>query len=191
MEPRFFASPAKWRAWLEKNHERCSELLVGFYKKDSGLPSITWPESVDEALCFGWIDGIRRKIDDSSYSIRFTPRKARSTWSAANIRRAGELEALGLMHPAGLKAFRARLESRSAVYAFEQKQVSLEPAQELDFQANAGAWRYFQAQAPSYQRVAIWWVISAKRAETRKQRLSKLIGYSEQEQRLPQYRRSS
>jgi uncharacterized protein YdeI (YjbR/CyaY-like superfamily) len=142
-QPRFFATPAEFRAWLERHHADTSELTVGFHKKASGKQSITWPEAVDEALCFGWIDGVRRSIDADSYSIRFTPRKARSTWSAVNIARAHELQRLGRMHPAGLKAFAARGDDRSAIYSYEQRHhARLEPAQERQLRANARAWEF-------------------------------------------------
>ena len=189
MEPTFFATPAAWRKWLEKNHNRKQELLVGFYKKDSGKPSITWPESVDAALCFGWIDGIRRRIDDESYSIRFTPRKPRSTWSAVNIKRVEALAARQLMHPAGIKAFEARREDRSGVYSFERRMVEFEDAQERVFRANESAWKFFLSRPPGYRRTATWWVVSAKRPETREKRLTALIGYSEKEQTIPQLTR--
>jgi len=131
VEPTFFATPAGFRDWLEVHHADAPELLVGYYKKGSGRASMTWPESVDEALCFGWIDGIRRRIDDERYSIRFTPRRARSVWSAVNIRRAGELIAEGRMTPAGLAAFEARDEARSAIYSYEQRhKAKLDPEQE-------------------------------------------------------------
>jgi uncharacterized protein YdeI (YjbR/CyaY-like superfamily) len=175
MEPKFFPTPAHFVAWFEENHQQQKELLVGFYKKDSGKPSITWPESVDTALCFGWIDGVRRRIDEVSYSIRFTPRKLRSIWSAVNIKRVEELAALGLLRPAGAKAFEARLAERSAVYAFEQKEIAFEKGQERQFRANKPAWKFFQAQAPWYQRTATWWVINAKRPETKVKRLLTLI----------------
>src|SRR3954449_13499115 len=148
MKPQFFAKPADWRNWLEQNHEREKELLVGFYKKDSGKPSITWPESVDVALCFGWIDGVRRTIDASSYSIRFTPRRPRSFWSNVNIKRAKELIALGLMHSAGIRAFESRQGERSGVYSFEQKEIAFEKDQEREFKKEKAAWRFFQSQAP-------------------------------------------
>lgn len=157
MEPKFFSTPAAWRAWLEKNYTKHSELLVGFYKKDSGKPSINWQESVDGALCFGWIDGVRRRIDDRSYSIRFTPRKDLSTWSAINIKRVEELTAAGLMHAAGLKVFAARQEKRSRIYSFEQDRVELESAQENAFRANRKAWEFFQSRPLSYRRPATWW----------------------------------
>jgi uncharacterized protein YdeI (YjbR/CyaY-like superfamily) len=184
MKPRFFATPIAWRAWLEKHHSKEEELLVGFYKKDSGKPSITWPESVDGALCYGWIDGIRRRIDDVSYSIRFTPRRPRSVWSAINIKRVEELTREGLMRPAGMKAFEARQEDRSRIYAFEQGTIAFDNTQEKQFRANPAAWKFFQAQPPSYRRVITWWVVSAKREQTRATRLATLIDKSAQNRRL-------
>jgi uncharacterized protein YdeI (YjbR/CyaY-like superfamily) len=179
MKPRFFATPAEFRAWLEEHHADESELLVGYYKKTSGRPSITWQESVDEALCFGWIDGVRRSIDGESYSIRFTPRQKRSIWSAVNIKRAHELVELGRMTPAGLAAFQARTDDRSALYSYEQRRAAkLEPEQEARFRANPTAWTWFERQAPSYRRAAIHWVTSAKRAQTRERRLAALIADS-------------
>jgi uncharacterized protein YdeI (YjbR/CyaY-like superfamily) len=184
MPPTFFATPADFRRWLEKHHAEESELLVGFYKKDSGKPSITWPESVDQALCFGWIDGVRRRIDDVSYSIRFTPRKSISNWSAINIARVAELTKLGVMAPAGLRAFEKRREDKSAIYAYENKVRTLAPADEKRFRANKKAWAFCTTQAPSYQRVAIYWVTSAKREETRERRLATLIEDSANGRRL-------
>lgn len=181
MDPLFFATPAEWRAWLEANHASETELLVGFHKKGTGMPSITWPESVDEALCFGWIDGVRRSLGAESYTIRFTPRKARSVWSNVNIRRAGELIAEGRMTPAGLRAFEARTGERSGVYSFEQEdqaKVVLSPEMEARFRADAVAWEYFQSRPPWYRRTATWWVISAKREETREKRIATLIADS-------------
>ena len=155
-------------------------MLVGFHKKGSGRPSITWPQSVDQALCFGWIDGVRRSASTTtSYSIRFTPRKARSTWSAINVRRVGELTAQGLMHPAGVAAFARRSDEKTAIYAYEQRRAAqLDPEQERRFRADAQAWDWFQAQAPSYRRTATYWVVSAKRQETRERRLERLISDS-------------
>jgi uncharacterized protein YdeI (YjbR/CyaY-like superfamily) len=175
MAPKFFASAADFAAWLKQNHLRETELLVGYYKKDSGRPSMTWPESVDAALCFGWIDGVRRRIDEVSYSIRFTPRKARSVWSAVNMKRVEELAAKGLLQPAGAKAFAARVAERSAIYSFEQEKIAFPKAQEREFRANRAAWKFFQAQPPWYQRAATWWVINAKRTETKTKRLATLI----------------
>jgi uncharacterized protein YdeI (YjbR/CyaY-like superfamily) len=176
MEPTFFATPADFRAWLERYHADADELLVGFHKKATGRPSITWQESVDEALCFGWIDGVRRGVDADSYSIRFTPRRRRSIWSTVNVDRARELIALGRMAPAGLAAFEARTEERSGVYSYERgREPRLDAAQEERFRANARAWAWFEAQPPYYRRAAQHWVLSAKREETRERRLATLI----------------
>jgi uncharacterized protein YdeI (YjbR/CyaY-like superfamily) len=184
MQPQFFANALEWRTWLENHHSDTRELLVGFHKKHSENPSITWPESVDAALCFGWIDGVRRRIDDDIYTIRFTPRRPGSIWSAVNIKRVEELIALGLMHPAGVAAFQARQEKRSRVYSFEQENVAFDTAQTSLFKANRIAWKFFQSQPPSYVRAVTWWVISAKRPETREKRLSKLIEICECGQRM-------
>jgi uncharacterized protein YdeI (YjbR/CyaY-like superfamily) len=175
----FFATPDEWRRWLAKHHATEKELWVGFYKKGSGKPSITWPESVDGALCFGWIDGLRKGIDETSYKIRFTPRKPRSIWSSVNIRRAAALEAEGLMTPAGRAALAARTAERSEVYAYEQPgERVLSPDDEARFRANAAAWTYFESRPASYRRSAIWWVISAKQATTHERRLATLIADS-------------
>ncbi len=184
MEPTFFPTPAAFRKWLETNHVSAAELLVGFYKRDSGKPSITWPESVDQALCFGWIDGVRRRIDDVSYSIRFTPRKRTSNWSAINIARVAELTKLGLMRPTGLRAFEQRREDKSAIYAYENAVRAFDPADEKTFRANRKAWQFFNTQAPSYRRVCIYWVTSAKKEETRARRLATLINDSANGQRV-------
>lgn len=176
MKPTFFATPAEWRSWLEKHHARESELLVGFYKRGSGEPSITWPESVDQALCFGWIDGVRKRVDDVSYTIRFTPRKARSIWSDVNVKRVQELTRQGLMQPAGLAAFEQRTEDKSGIYSHEQKDApTLTDEYEKKLKANKKAWAFFQAQAPWYRRAATHWVVSAKKEETRLKRLATLI----------------
>jgi uncharacterized protein YdeI (YjbR/CyaY-like superfamily) len=175
-KPVFFPTPSKFRVWLEKYHESRQELWVGFYKKSSGKPSLTWPESVDEALCFGWIDGLRKSVDDLSYTIRFTPRKPRSIWSAVNIRRAQELSATGGMSAAGLRAFAKRSDDRSAIYAYEQrKSAQLEAADERKFRANQPAWSFFLSQPPGYRKIATYWVTSAKKQETRARRLGLLI----------------
>ena len=185
MKPIFFATAGELRAWLEENHATATELFVGFYKRGSGKSSITWQELVDEELCFGWIDGVRQGIDDITYSNRITPRTPRSTWSATNIARAKELIRLGRMRPAGLKAFERRTDARSAIYSYEQRKTAhLDPAAERTFRANRKAWTFFQAQAPSYQRTAIWWVISAKREETRRRRLATLIDDSAHGRRI-------
>lgn len=188
MNPVFFSDPSRFRKWLEKNHDKEKELLVGFYKKGSRKPSITWPESVDEALCFGWIDGIRRSIDEESYTVRFTPRKPGSIWSAVNIKKIGELKKKGLMHPAGLAAFEKRTENKSAVYSFEQKSISLGDY-EKKLKANKKAWNFWNTQPPSYKKAATWWVISAKQEETRTRRLATLIADSEAGSRIAQMRR--
>jgi len=180
VKPTFFGTAGELREWLERNHATATELFVGFYKRGSGKASITWQELVDEELCFGWIDGVRQGIDDVRYSNRITPRKPRSTWSAINIARAKELIRLGRMHPAGLKAFERRTDERSAIYSYEQRKTArLDPEMERSLRGNKKAWTFFQAQAPSYRRTAIWWVISAKREETRKRRLATLIAASE------------
>ena len=179
MEPIFFASLEEFRAWFAANAASATELLVGFYKKGSGLPSITWPEAVDEALCVGWIDGVRRGRDATSYTIRFTPRKPRSIWSAVNIARVAALTAEGRMRPAGVTAFEARVAERSAIYAYEQQDdPALTPAEEAAFRAESGAWDFFATQRPSYRRPALWWIVSARRPETRARRLATLIADS-------------
>ncbi len=191
-KPKFFATLNDWRAWLEKNHANTDELWVGFYKRDSGRPSITWPESVDGALSFGWIDGVRKAMDDISYMIRFTPRKPRSTWSAINIRRVGELKKLGLMHAAGLAAFEKRDGDKSAIYAYEQRKTAKLPREfEMTFRQDKTAWEFFQAQAPWYQRTSTYWVISAKKEETRSKRLAILIDCSRRKRTIPQLTRPS
>jgi uncharacterized protein YdeI (YjbR/CyaY-like superfamily) len=184
MKPKFFKTPADFRNWLETNHNTASELLVGFYKKNSGRPSITWPESVDQALCFGWIDGIRRTIDDVSYSIRFTPRRRGSVWSSINIKRVEELTKEGLMKPAGIQAFQARKENKSGIYSYEQRKAELDAPYEKKLRQNAAAWKFFQAQSPTYRKMVYWWIVSAKKEETRLQRLEKLIQLSAKSQKL-------
>jgi len=179
VKPTFFATPAEFRAWFERHHATSRELLVGFYKRGSGKPSITWPESVDQALCFGWIDGVRRSIDETSYTIRFTPRKASSNWSTINVNRVKELTASGLMRPAGLEAFRRRSEKKSGVYSYEQRAAAkLSRADQGRLKANKKAWAFFQDQPPWYRRTAAYWIISAKKEETRQKRLETLIADS-------------
>jgi uncharacterized protein YdeI (YjbR/CyaY-like superfamily) len=175
MDVTFFKSAAEWRVWLEANHDKATELVVGFYKKDSGRQNMTYQESLDQALAFGWIDGIRRSIDENAYSMRFTPRKPRSTWSAINIKRVGELIERGLMHPAGLKAFNERDATKQGRYSNEQEKIELPPEYEAQFRANAQAWEHFQSRPPSYRKTATWWVISAKQEATRLKRLATLI----------------
>jgi uncharacterized protein YdeI (YjbR/CyaY-like superfamily) len=189
VEPRFFETPQELRVWFEAHHATAKELQVGFHRKSSGLASITWPESVDQALCFGWIDSVRRGIDDVSYTNRFTPRKPGSTWSAKNITRVGDLTEMGLMHPAGSAAFERRTEARSGVYSFEQATIGVDGTYEKRFRANRPAWTFFQAQPPSYRKAATWWVISAKREETRLRRLETLIDDSADGRRIKQLTR--
>jgi len=184
LKPTFFESPAAFRNWLEKNHDKAAELLVGFYKKGSGKPSMTWQESVDQALCFGWIDGVRRRIDDASYSIRFTPRRKESIWSAVNIRRATELTNLGSMCPAGVRAFELRDEEKSRIYSYERESAAFSPALEKEFRANKKAWRFFNEQPPGYRRIATHYVMSAKQEETRQRRLARLIKDSERARQI-------
>lgn len=184
MDVQFFATAAEFRAWLEAHHESVDELWMGLYKKSSGRPSITWPESVEEALCFGWIDGLRKSIDEVSYRIRFTPRRPGSIWSTVNVEKARELIESGRMRAPGLEAFNVRKEDRARRYSFEQGDVALGEELEAEFRANARAWTFFQAQPPSYRKTLIWWVVSAKREETRRRRLAKLIRESEAGRRI-------
>ena len=176
-EPRhvtFFATPAQFRRWLEKHHASETELWVGYYKRASGRPSLTWQESVDEALCFGWIDGIRKSIDENSYANRFTPRKRGSIWSAVNTKRAKELIRDGRMSPAGLEAFKARDPKKSDALE-ERRRAELDPDAAARFKRNRAAWSFFEAQPPGYRRIAIFYVMSAKKEETRARRLATLI----------------
>jgi uncharacterized protein YdeI (YjbR/CyaY-like superfamily) len=175
MKIKYFKSAHDFRRWLEKNHATAQELWVGYYKKASRQPSITWPESVHEALCFGWIDGIRKSVDDSRYTIRFTPRKRGSIWSAVNIKRAQELLDKGLMEPAGITAFEARKENRAGVYSYEQRSANLDGPYEKKLRQNKGAWDFVYAQQPSYRKAIGWWIVSAKQEATRLKRLEKLI----------------
>ena len=185
MKPRFFATPAAFRTWLVKHHKTEPELLVGFYKKDSGKPSITWPESVDEALCVGWIDGVRRSLGDEAYTIRFTPRRATSIWSAINIGRVAVMIEQGRMLPAGLAAFEKRTAKKSVVYSYEQKDLTaLDARYEKSFRANKAAWAFFSSQANWYRRNLIRWVMTAKAEETRLRRLAQLIRACSEERRL-------
>ena len=184
----YFASPSELRAWLEKNHTRATELWVGYYKRHTGKPSLTWAESVDQALCFGWIDGIRKSIDDARYVIRFTPRKPTSKWSLVNVKRVKELAKLGLMKPAGRAAFETRKDT--GVYSYEQRNTArFEPAQERAFRAEKKAWAFFSAQAPWYQRTTTFWVTDAKKEETRAKRLAQLIEWCGKGEAIPGLRR--
>jgi uncharacterized protein YdeI (YjbR/CyaY-like superfamily) len=186
LKPKFFRTPADFHRWLEKNHTTAAELWVGFHKKDSGKASITWPESVDEALCFGWIDGIRKRVDEISYQIRFSPRRHGSIWSAINIKRAKELAKQRRIRRAGLKAFAARIENKSGIYSYEQRNTELEEPYAKLLKKNKAAWDFFQVQPPSYRRMIVWWIISARKDETRIARLAKLISESAKGKRLLQ-----
>src|SRR5262249_17481232 len=186
LKPKFFRTAADLRAWLKKNHATATELWVGFYTKDSGKPSITWPESVDQALCFGWIDGIRKRVDEISYPIRFTPRRRGSIWSATNIKRAKELVRQKQMRPIGLKAFAARIQNKSGIYSYEQRSTELRQPYARLLKKNKAAWNFFQTQPPAYRKMIGWWIISAKREETRMARLAKLISESAKGKRLLQ-----
>ena len=188
MKPLFFKDQQAFRKWLEKNHDKLDEAQIGFYKRASGIPSVSYKEAVDEALCFGWIDGKMNSLDDVSYMHRFTPRRPKSNWSVVNIKRAKELIEEGRMTPAGQAAFDRRGDDKKAVYSYEQlKNPKLSTAFEKEFRRNKNAWNFFKEQAPSYQRVGIYWVMSAKREETRERRLGQLIAYSEEGRRHPQF----
>jgi len=175
IKPLFFPTQKDLRKWFEKNHKKEKELFVGYYKVSSGKPSVTWSQSVDEALCFGWIDGIRRSVDDESYCIRFTPRNPKSNWSAINIKKVEELSTLGLMRPEGLKAFGFRKEEKSKIYAYEKPEVIFSKSFEKSFKANKKAWSFYQTTSPTYRKVTTRWVMSAKQEETRLKRLDELI----------------
>jgi len=184
VKPIFFEKSADFREWLDRNHKSAEELFLGLHKKSSGLTSITLREAQDEGLCFGWIDGVARNVDESSWAIRFTPRKLRSVWSAVNIKRAHELIAAGRMTPAGLTAFEKRDEKRAKSYSYERGNVAFDAASEESFRAKEAAWEFFRAQAQGYQRLQTWWVMSAKREETRARRLAVLIEISARERRI-------
>lgn len=191
MKPTFFKTPQDFRKWLAKNHNTATELLVGYYKKDTGIASITWPQSVDEALCYGWIDGIRKRYDEKSYTIRFTPRRPNSVWSAVNIKKIEELTKKGLMQPSGIAAYEKLKQNKAKIYSFEQdpKNIVLPKAYIAQFKQNKKAWQFFQSSAPSYQKAAIWWVISAKQETTQQRRLNTLITDSQAELKVKHLRR--
>lgn len=174
-KPIFFPTQKDLHKWFQKNHKKEKEFLIGFYKVSSGKPSITWSQSVDEAICFGWIDGIRRSIDDESYCIRFTPRSPKSNWSAINIKKVEELTKLGLIKPEGLHAFGLRKENRSKIYSYENSAVIFDKSNEEKFKANKQAWKHFQSMPPSYQKTTTRWVMSAKQETTRLKRLDELM----------------
>ncbi len=184
----FFPTSADFREWLTENHSQCTEQWIGYYKKRSGKASMTWPESVDEALCYGWIDGLRKSIDAKSYKIRFTPRKPDSHWSAVNIKRVEELKKMGLMQNSGMEAFKRRSVEKLARASYEQKTVSLSIKFETQIKNNSKAWKYWQSKAPGYQKQVAWWVMSAKRDETRINRLNTLIDCSERGEVIPPLR---
>jgi len=184
MKPIFFQSPSEFRKWLEKNHKIETEIVVGFHKVATGKPSMTWSQSVDEALCFGWIDGIRRSIDKEGYCIRFTPRKLTSNWSTININKVEELIKQGLMQPAGLEIYKKRKEDKSRLASYENAVRKLDEELEKKFKENKTAWEFFIKQAPSYQRTIIHWIISAKQEITRFNRLNKTITESENQRRI-------
>lgn len=175
MIPIFFDSALSFRNWLEANHQTETEVFVGYYKVGTKKPSLSWSDSVDEALCFGWIDGIRRNIDTESYCIRFTPRNPKSNWSAVNIKKVEEMNRLGKMTPAGLAAFERRLDVRSSLYSYENQPEQLSPELESHFMKNKVAWDFFISQAPSYRKTIIFWVMSAKQESTQQSRLNRLI----------------
>ena len=185
MEPKYFSSAMSFCDWLAQHGGTVEALTVGFYKRASGVESITWPEAVDEALCVGWVDGVRHRVDDERYAIRFTPRKPSSTWSAVNIERVRVLTEAGRMTPAGQRAFERRTEAKSRSYSYEQPaSAALSPEELSAFQVEDGAWAFFQAQPDGYRKKATWWVVSAKRPQTREARLRSLIAASSSHERL-------
>jgi uncharacterized protein YdeI (YjbR/CyaY-like superfamily) len=184
LEPVFFASPSKLQAWFQNHGATEPELWIGFYKKGSGRPSITWPESVDEALCVGWIDGIRRRIDVERYAIRFTPRRRGSVWSVINIKRVRVLSNEKRMQAAGLAAFARRRANKSGIYSYEQRAEQLPEPYAAEIRRNRKAWQFFQAQPPSYRKAIGWWIVSAKQEETRQKRLARLVAESGRGRRL-------
>jgi uncharacterized protein YdeI (YjbR/CyaY-like superfamily) len=188
-DPVFFDSPAAWRAWLAEHHATAPEVLVGFHKKATGRPTLTWAESVAEALCFGWIDGVRGSAGPDAFTIRFTPRRPGSHWSRVNVDLVARLEAEGRMTEAGRAAFASRREDRTARSSYEQAEVAFDAEQEATFRSDAPAWAWFSTQAPSYRRGATYWVTSAKRPDTRARRLATLVECSREGRRLPQYTR--
>lgn len=186
-KPRFFTSADRFRQWLESHHDSDTEIVVGFHRIDTGRPSMTWAEAVREALCFGWIDGIVKRLDDTRYTRRFTPRKPGSIWSAVNIRHAEQLIAEGRMHPAGLAAFGARTANRSGIYSFEQRSVDLPEPFASALRANAKALAFWEGQPASYRKAATWWVVSAKQDATRHRRMKSLVEYCRTGERVPQF----
>jgi len=191
MEPTYFATPEEFRNWFIAHHAHEKELIVGYYKKGSKIESIDWPQSVDQALCFGWIDGVRRTVDEHRYCIRFTPRRKNSMWSAVNLKRIVELDALGLLTEAGRKVWTERNPAKEYGYSFEQEKHGLSPQFEALFQANAEAWENFNRMIPSYRKPAMWWVMQAKQASTQEKRLGILIECSAANRKIPPLRRKT
>jgi uncharacterized protein YdeI (YjbR/CyaY-like superfamily) len=186
MAPKFFKNQAGFRKWLDANHKKERELFVGFYKVDSGKSNMTWSQSVDEALCYGWIDGVRKSIDDERYCIRFTPRKPTSTWSRVNIDKVEKLTGQGLMQPAGLEAFKNCKQDNSGIYSFESETKNLTGDFEIQFKSNKKAWDFFSIQAPSYRKAVVHWIMTAKQDATKFNRLQKTIAESEKQKRVYQ-----
>ncbi len=184
MQPKFFSSPGKFREWLERNHDSATEQLMGFHKKSSGKKSITYAEALDEALCFGWIDGVRKNLNETSYTIRFTPRKPTSIWSNVNVKHVARLQKEGRMHRAGLEAYERCVPQRTGIYSFENAPRELPPEYEKTFRQNKAAWKFFQEQPPGYKRLMVFRTVSAKKAETRLRRLKQLIESSEKSERM-------
>ena len=185
VKPTYFSDGADFRRWLEKHHARAAEITVGFYNRASGRAGLTYSQALDEALCVGWIDGVRRNDGPDGYTIRFTPRRPRSIWSLVNVRHAERLIAAGRMQPAGLAAFEARSAARTGTYSYENRPDKLPAALARNFRADKTAWAFWQAQPPGYRRIATWWVISARKPETRSRRLASLIAESASGRRLP------
>ena len=174
----YFESADAFRAWLAENHETATELLVGFWKVGSGQPSLTWPEAVDQALCFGWIDGVRRGVDEQRYTIRFSPRRRGSTWSNVNVAKVERLLAAGLMAPAGIKAWEERDPAKTGIYSFENERQPLAPEYERVLRSDEAAWAFWERQPPSYRRMATYWIMSAKQEATRQRRLARVVADS-------------
>ena len=183
----FFETPARLRAWFEANHDTATELWLGYHLKRSGRPSVTWQDVVDQELCFGWIDSVRYSMDGDRAAQRLTPRRKGSVWSAINIKRFQELEAIGLVHPAGRAAFEKRDEARSRIYSYENRSRGFDAATEAELRKHKRAWKFLEAQAPSYKRTVAYWVMSAKQEDTRKRRLQRLIEHSQNGERLPAF----
>jgi len=184
MQPKFFTSPEKFREWLERNHDGATELLIGFHKKSSGKKSVTYAEALDEALCFGWIDGVRKNLNETSYTIRFTPRKPTSIWSNVNVKHVERLQKERRMHRAGTEAYERRAPERTGIYSFENVPRELPPEYEKTFRHNKAAWKFFQEQPAGYKRLMVFRTVSAKKEETRLRRLKQLIESSEKGERM-------